>query len=170
MHGVDRRDANHERRADFRGLDADDPAIPVRTEVQMKGAQRLLRHLERAADRPGAKPRSDFEALVAECAGLIEREVATLESLVDEFSQFARFPSARLAPADLNAIVSSALDVFQGRLEGIALHRELAGSFCRISRQKNAARGWGWRLRAASSRNTSALCGWRIIGRPERAL
>jgi two-component system nitrogen regulation sensor histidine kinase NtrY len=95
------------------------------TPIQLS-AQRLLRHLERAADRPGAKPRSDFEALVAECAGLIEREVATLESLVDEFSQFARFPSARLAPADLNAIVSSALEVFQGRLEGISLHRELA--------------------------------------------
>jgi PAS domain S-box-containing protein len=95
------------------------------TPIQLS-AQRLLRHLERAGERPGAKPRSDFEALTAECAGLIEREVATLESLVDEFSQFARFPSARLAPADLNAIVSSALEVFQGRLEGISLHRELA--------------------------------------------
>jgi two-component system nitrogen regulation sensor histidine kinase NtrY len=95
------------------------------TPIQLS-AQRLLRHLERAAERPGAMPRSGFDALVAECAGLIEREVATLESLVDEFSQFARFPSARLASADLNAIVSSALEVFQGRLEGISLHRELA--------------------------------------------
>ena len=50
--------------------------------------------------------RGELEKLVAECAGLIEREVQTLESLVDEFSQFARFPSARLASADLNSIVS----------------------------------------------------------------
>src|SRR2546427_9196589 len=33
--------------------------------------------------------------LVGECASLIEREVAALKSLVDEFSQFARFPTAR---------------------------------------------------------------------------
>ena len=63
---------------------------------------------------------------MAECAGLIEREVQTLESLVNEFSQFARFPSARLASADLNSIVTSALDLFRGRLEGITLKAELA--------------------------------------------
>jgi two-component system, NtrC family, nitrogen regulation sensor histidine kinase NtrY len=59
---------------------------------------------------------------------LIEREVRTLESLVDAFSQFARFPSARLAAEDLNTIVSSAVDLFQGRLEGITLKTELASS------------------------------------------
>ena len=63
---------------------------------------------------------------MAECAGLIEREVQTLESLVNEFSQFARFPSARLASADLNSICLSALDLFRGRLEGITLKTELA--------------------------------------------
>ena len=56
--------------------------------------------------------RTEFEKLAAECANLIEREVQTLESLVNEFSQFARFPAARLAPADLNAIVTSALGSF----------------------------------------------------------
>jgi two-component system nitrogen regulation sensor histidine kinase NtrY len=95
------------------------------TPIQLS-AQRLLRHLDRAAwARPDGKP-AEFEGLVAECAGLIEREVQTLESLVNEFSQFARFPSARLASADLNSIVSSALDLFRGRLEGITLKTELA--------------------------------------------
>jgi PAS domain S-box-containing protein len=98
------------------------------TPIQLS-AQRLLRHLERT---PGARTdgaaRSEFEKLVAECAGLIEREVQTLESLVDEFSRFARFPSARLAPADVNAIVSSALALFHGRLEGIAVRTDLAAS------------------------------------------
>ena len=50
----------------------------------------------------------------------------TLESLVNEFSQFARFPAARLAPADLNAIVTSALELFRGRLDGVTLRTELA--------------------------------------------
>jgi len=97
------------------------------TPIQLS-AQRLLRYLERApAAKPGA-PRSEFEKLAAECAGLIEREVQTLESLVDEFSQFARFPAARLAPTDLNAVVASALELFHGRLDGVSLRTELAAS------------------------------------------
>ena len=96
------------------------------TPIQLS-AQRLNRHLERqrAAAGPGA-PASDLVRLVSECAGLIEREVAALESLVDEFSQFARFPQARLVSADPNAIVSSALEVFGGRLEGITVRTALA--------------------------------------------
>jgi two-component system, NtrC family, nitrogen regulation sensor histidine kinase NtrY len=97
------------------------------TPIQLS-AQRLLRHLDRTS---GSKPdasRNEFEKLVAECAGLIEREVHTLESLVDEFSQFARFPAARLAPADVNAIVASAVDLFRDRLEGITLETEFAST------------------------------------------
>jgi two-component system nitrogen regulation sensor histidine kinase NtrY len=97
------------------------------TPIQLS-AQRLLRHLDRAASLKPETRRSEFEGLVAECAGLIEREVQTLESLVDEFSQFARFPSARLASADLNSIVSSALDLFHGRLDGITVKTELAST------------------------------------------
>jgi two-component system, NtrC family, nitrogen regulation sensor histidine kinase NtrY len=91
------------------------------TPIQLS-AQRLRRHLERT----GGAQRSELEKMVAECAGLIEREVQTLESLVDEFSQFARFPAARLAPSDLNLIVSSAIELFHGRLEGISLRTNLA--------------------------------------------
>jgi two-component system nitrogen regulation sensor histidine kinase NtrY len=97
------------------------------TPIQLS-AQRMLRYLERAPAGPMAAPRTEFENLAAECAGLIEREVRTLESLVEEFSQFARFPTARLAPADLNSIVSGALKLFQGRLEGITVRSDLAAS------------------------------------------
>ena len=71
-----------------------------------------------------------MRSLSAECAGLIEREVQTLESLVDEFSQFARFPAARFAPADLNSIVASALELFHGRLDGITFRTELRSPIC----------------------------------------
>jgi two-component system, NtrC family, nitrogen regulation sensor histidine kinase NtrY len=110
------------------------------TPIQLS-AQRLLRYLDRAASAKPATPPTDFEKLTAECAGLIEREVQTLESLVDEFSQFARFPSARLASANLNSIVESALGLFQGRLEGINVSTELAASLppvkadCELMRQ-----------------------------------
>ncbi len=90
------------------------------TPIQLS-AQRLLRQLNRS----GA-PRGEFEKLTAECAGLIEREVQTLESLVDEFSQFARFPSARLGVASVNSIVEGALELFRDRLDGIVLRAELA--------------------------------------------
>ena len=95
------------------------------TPIQLS-AQRLLRHLERSAPSRRREDRNGWPQLVAECAGLIEREVQTLESLVDEFSQFARFPAARLAPSDVNSIVATALEVFQGRLDGITLRREFA--------------------------------------------
>jgi PAS domain S-box-containing protein len=97
------------------------------TPIQLS-AQRLLRHLDktRGAQANGGGSQAELEKLVSDCAGLIEREVRTLESLVDAFSQFARFPSARLAAEDLNTIVSSALDLFHGRLEGITVKTELA--------------------------------------------
>jgi nitrogen fixation/metabolism regulation signal transduction histidine kinase len=63
---------------------------------------------------------------VGECSALIEREVMTLESLVSEFSQFARFPTARLSSAFPNEIVTEALAVFGGRLEGIRVRKDLA--------------------------------------------
>ena len=94
------------------------------TPIQLS-AQRMLRFLERSGGRQDGASRSDFEKLAAECAGLIEREVQTLESLVEEFSQFARFPAARLVPADVNEIVTSAVQLFNGRLDGVTVHTEL---------------------------------------------
>ncbi|HKQ86883.1 MAG TPA: ATP-binding protein [Candidatus Acidoferrales bacterium] len=92
------------------------------TPIQLS-SQRMLRYLERHAVVRGAET-TEFEAMAAQCAGLIEREVQTLESLVEEFSQFARFPAARLAPADMNAIVKSAVQLFEGRLDGVTMRTE----------------------------------------------
>jgi two-component system nitrogen regulation sensor histidine kinase NtrY len=94
------------------------------TPIQLS-AERLERHLERSPGRPRGR---EIVQLVRECAALIRREVSALKSLVDEFSQFARFPAARLAPADLNGIVAGALALFHGRLEGIAIETELSGA------------------------------------------
>jgi two-component system nitrogen regulation sensor histidine kinase NtrY len=93
------------------------------TPIQLS-AQRMLRHLERSGASRSAEAGTEFEKLAAQCAGLIEREVQTLESLVEEFSQFARFPAARLAPADVNEMVAGTVQLFQGRLDGVTIQTE----------------------------------------------
>jgi PAS domain S-box-containing protein len=64
-------------------------------------------------------------AILEECTGIIQQEVQTVKSLVDEFSHFSRFPSAHPVPADLNEIVESAMSVFAGRLDGVAVSLDL---------------------------------------------
>jgi two-component system, NtrC family, nitrogen regulation sensor histidine kinase NtrY len=95
------------------------------TPIQLS-SQRLSRYLERNRGASAQKEQPELVRLVGECSSLIEREVRVLESLVGEFSQFARFPTAKLAPASPNDIVTEALSVFDGRLEGIRVRKELA--------------------------------------------
>ncbi|MBV6431042.1 MAG: Adaptive-response sensory-kinase SasA [Bryobacteraceae bacterium] len=81
---------------------------------------------ERAAlqlDRLGIP--SDSSRILRECCQTILSEVESVKTLVDEFSRFARFPSAQPAPGDLNEVVEAALAVFHGRLDGIELRKEL---------------------------------------------
>ena len=97
------------------------------TPIQLS-SQRLVRFLDRreTAD-PSAPPRDpELTRLAQECSRLIEREVSTLAALVNEFSQFVRFPAAKLAPASANTIVHEAVEVFSGRLDGITLKTALA--------------------------------------------
>ncbi len=95
------------------------------TPIQLS-SQRLSRYLERNRANPVKNDPSDLVRLVGECSSLIEREVGALESLVGEFSQFARFPTAKLSSAFPNEIVIEALAVFGGRLEGIHVRTDFA--------------------------------------------
>jgi two-component system nitrogen regulation sensor histidine kinase NtrY len=84
-------------------------------------------HIERMIERAGPKAiPQELAAALVESATLVSREVATLKSLVDEFSDFARFPASRPVPARLNTIIENALNVFDGRLDGVAIHRDLS--------------------------------------------
>lgn len=83
-------------------------------------ADRIARQLPRITLDPAAR------AILEECAQTIQQEVQTVKTLVDEFSQFSRFPSAQPASADLNEIVKSAMAVFADRLEGIEVTVNLA--------------------------------------------
>jgi len=82
-------------------------------------ADRIARQIVKMPLEP--EPR----AILEECTATIQQEVQTVKSLVDEFSQFSRFPAAQPVPADLNEIVENAMAVFAGRLEGIAVSVDL---------------------------------------------
>ncbi len=92
------------------------------TPIQLS-AERIQRWIHRSAPR---LPDRSLVAAVEQSASLIGREVATLKALVDEFSHFARFPHSRPVRTDLNGIVEKALEVFDGRLDGITVRCELA--------------------------------------------
>ena len=92
------------------------------TPIQLS-TERIQRLIERS-DPSRVSPQ--LVETIAESAALVSGEVATLKTLVDEFSAFARFPVSDPVPSSLNAIVEDALNVFDGRLAGIELRRELA--------------------------------------------
>jgi two-component system nitrogen regulation sensor histidine kinase NtrY len=83
-------------------------------------AERISRQLARL-EIPAENNR-----ILNECAGTISRAVESVKTLVDEFSQFARFPAAQPVRSDLNEVVETALGVFHGRLDGIDIQVQLA--------------------------------------------
>ncbi len=84
-------------------------------------AERIRRHLER-----GAPPDDASLAVIHGCASTIAAAVETVRTLVDEFSTLARFPASQPQPSDINAIVHSALSMFDGRLGNVILRTDLA--------------------------------------------
>lgn len=82
-------------------------------------AERAVRQVERM----GLAPESS--RVLRECCATILSEVESVKTLVDEFSQFARFPAAQPSPCELNEIVENALAVFHGRLDHIEIRRNL---------------------------------------------
>ena len=83
-------------------------------------AERILMQIDRL--ELAAAPRR----ILDECAQTISRSVESVKTLVDEFSQFARFPAAQLVRSDLNEVTREALAIFQGRLDSIDLRTSFA--------------------------------------------
>lgn len=55
----------------------------------------------------------------------ILREVASLKTMVDEFSQFARLPSAKPEPGDLNQTIRNVGEIYRDREGGIEIKLDL---------------------------------------------
>ncbi len=80
-------------------------------------AERIGRHLERG------QPES--MQVIRKCSEVILGCVATLRTLVDQFSALAQFPAPQPRACDLNRVAEEALAMFAGRLEGITVNWDL---------------------------------------------
>lgn len=98
-------------------------------------AERIQRHLDRATPNDPASM-----GIVRSCAETIAGAVETVRRLVDEFSTLARFPVAKPQPADINEIIESALSMFNGRLDGIGLHKSLAPDLPKVMADNESIR------------------------------
>jgi len=102
------------------------PLTPIRL-----SAERLAKNL---LDGPGAgngksaRLNERQAELVRECTAMIGAEVATLQRMVDEFSNFSRLPKAAMEIASLNEVVVNSLKLYDERLHGIQLTPRLASS------------------------------------------
>lgn len=80
-------------------------------------AERIGRHLDRSLP--------DSPAIIRKCSEVILGCVATLRTLVDQFSALAQFPAPQPRACDMNRVVEEALALFAGRLDGITVTRAL---------------------------------------------
>jgi hypothetical protein len=96
-------------------------------------AERIRRHLERGYQLDTASLE-----IIRHCAETIASSVDSVRTLVDEFAMLARFPASHPRPADLNAIVVSTLNLFDGRLDGIRLVASLAPDLPKVMADEDA--------------------------------
>jgi PAS domain S-box-containing protein len=80
-------------------------------------AERIARHLDRG--------QTDSPNVIRKCSEVILGCVGTLRTLVDQFSALAQFPAPQPRPCDLNEVLEHTLAQFTGRLDGIAIERDL---------------------------------------------
>jgi two-component system, NtrC family, nitrogen regulation sensor histidine kinase NtrY len=100
------------------------------TPIQLS-AERIARNYRRSSSNGvngnGSEPVDDTHvaSVIAECTETINREVAGLKAMVDEFSRFARLPAARLEQADLNEVITQAVGLYEDRLDGVTIDLDL---------------------------------------------
>ncbi len=73
-----------------------------------------------------------FDNLLEECVRTIIQEAGSLKKLVDEFSRFARLPEVKLEDGDLHQVLESALSLYNGRIQGVRLRKNLASDVPRL--------------------------------------
>ncbi len=100
------------------------PLTPIRL-----SAERLAKNLldgRSSANGESGHLNERQSDLVRECTATIGAEVATLQRMVDEFSNFARLPKVAMEAASLNEVVVNSLKLYDERLNGIRLTPRLA--------------------------------------------
>ena len=67
----------------------------------------------------------DDRKVIADCSGVIVRQVETLRNLIDEFSKFARLPKTKLTKSQLNPLINQVAEQYQRLFPEIAIDIEL---------------------------------------------
>ena len=116
-------------RPESRGLARSSPASGARDQESADADRAVRRPYRAATGRPEQTP--DTRRILQRMLSHHRPRSGMVKTLVDEFSQFTRFPAAHPVPSDLNQVVDNALSVFDGRLDGI---RSREGSGGRASR------------------------------------
>jgi two-component system nitrogen regulation sensor histidine kinase NtrY len=96
-------------------------------------AERIRRHLGKSVP-----PDAASLEVIYSCADTIAGAVETVRTLVDEFATLARFPTAQPRPANINAIVESALAMFNGRLDSVRIRTSLASDLPEVMADADA--------------------------------
>ena len=80
-------------------------------------AERIRRHIDRnTPESPG---------VIRKCCDAILGSVESMRTLVSQFAVLAEFPGAHPRASDLNAIIESALLLFEGRIRNIRVEKRL---------------------------------------------
>jgi two-component system, NtrC family, nitrogen regulation sensor histidine kinase NtrY len=95
-------------------------------------AERISRHLERS--------QPDSPSIIRKCTEVILGCVGTMRTLVDQFSALAQFPAPQPRACDMNRLVEEALALFAGRLDDIAVRRELESELPMVLADPEAVR------------------------------
>ena len=98
-------------------------------------AERILRHLDRNSAHDAASMQ-----VMHDCAETISGAVETVRTLVNEFAALASFPTAQPEPSDINSLIESSLAMFNGRLDGINVHTQLANDLPKVMADSEAIR------------------------------
>jgi two-component system, NtrC family, nitrogen regulation sensor histidine kinase NtrY len=108
------------------------------TPIQLS-AERILRRYRQITPSPELARTGSwqeeflkFDPLLTECVKVIMSEAGSLKNLVDEFSRFARLPEVRLEDADLHRVIENALSLYDGRIQGIRVHKDFGDGIPRL--------------------------------------
>ncbi len=92
------------------------------TPIQLS-TDRIRRRFARLAPEPDG-PTREFQQVLEQGLRIIAAESAMLESLVDEFSRFARLPISRPVQTDLHALLEQTLTHYDGALRPIRVESD----------------------------------------------
>ena len=86
------------------------------TPIQLS-AERMYKHVTGVSE--------DFQGIAAECRDTIIKEVDSLKTLVDEFSRFARLPTVKPLPGEINEVVEATIQRYESTHGNITIRKSL---------------------------------------------